>query len=612
MRLWQAVVGLSLAVAGAGLPIAQTQTVRATVGDRIGLEGRGADAQGLALWNSGAGAPETAATGHAIPWTTCAATAPYYLATRNHSTLDPASSAGLSGRPPIAGLPGLTDALTVNGFTTAELTLGWSAMSLGDDIEGRDWQFDQTSGVETRRYTGGILQLRLRGEPLVRGTVPAATLTTAYGDLASCNDDQVSLETEVVLLEDDSTTSSTSVAAVATALLGDLDGNGVRILLDQLTPASGAVAGTGRSGSFLEVGSGRLEVAPPCSCDIELSDTDRIHDWTFRWSEASLPTNGPLQMTLTAVTPPTEGGATTPTTAPTATTGRLTLTVFDDSAPSAGAILDVAFPASTGSQSGTLTLDVRPQTDYRVTVTRSGASTDGRLYRLGTSHQGARLGQSGQRYLGGGSQDWLVEAGAGETVTLELSTDPGTDGDPMATTVFVTFADAATGASLADPQALNLVPGAPSAISHVNTGTARDITARIDADGVFRLARVGGGLTALRGCPTRGGLTGVTLDQVQTQVFDIACTRCHGLTRSAGLDLRRGIAHSQLVNVQSGQGPLMRVLPFQPDQSYLVHKIEGRPTIAGTQMPPPGQFPRPGLAQIELVKGWVRSGAPPQ
>ena len=53
---------------------------------------------------------------------------------------------------------------------------------------------------------------------------------------------------------------------------------------------------------------------------------------------------------------------------------------------------------------------------------------------------------------------------------------------------------------------------------------------------------------------------------------------------------------------------LLRVNPGNPDESYLVRKIEGGPDIAGGQMPLGGTPLSEGL--IGMVRGWITFGAP--
>ena len=571
----------------------------ASIGDAIPVTGLASNQHGLALWNAGTGSAEPVMTGHATTWTTCSSSAPYYLSTRDHSTLDAASSEGFRAAPPIGGLTGFTDALAANGFTTSELTVSWGLQSLGDDDEDADWVFDETTGVETRYYTGGELTLALRGERLAGAPMPPTMVTTTYNTIADCGDDAVALTTGVVVLENQATASSAAVQAVATALVGDLAGNGLRLVVEALQATNQSVTENNRTGVFLEAPSGRVEVAAPCSCDIGIHDTDNTHDWTLLSPEDTLPGNAPISLKLVAVTQsPSDGSP-----------GRVTLTVFDDNNPVQGSVLDVSFPANPGEAEGTLELSIQPQTEYRITVSRSSGAGSGRDYRLGASHSSLRLAQVDQRYLSGRSQDWGIEAGAGETVTLTLATDTVADGLTMATSAFVTIVDPATDQVVDGPTNLAFAPGAPQTVSFQNGGAARRLVAQVDPDGAFRMRRSDGdGKLYSLACPTRTGLAFAPLSLVQTEIFDARCTRCHGALGRAGLDLRSPQSHGNLVDVPSTEVSLSLVAPGDPEGSYLVHKLEGRPDIVGSRMPQGGPFL--GDAEIALVRGWIQAGAP--
>lgn len=103
-----------------------------------------------------------------------------------------------------------------------------------------------------------------------------------------------------------------------------------------------------------------------------------------------------------------------------------------------------------------------------------------------------------------------------------------------------------------------------------------------------------------------------TLSSIQTNVFSTSCavSGCHaGPNPQQGLNLSEGLAHDNLVNVQSRERPeLLRVEPGAPDSSYLVHKVEGRPNIVGQQMPAGGA----PLSQeeIDAIRTWIEQGAP--
>lgn len=103
-----------------------------------------------------------------------------------------------------------------------------------------------------------------------------------------------------------------------------------------------------------------------------------------------------------------------------------------------------------------------------------------------------------------------------------------------------------------------------------------------------------------------------TLSNIQTTIFNTSCavSGCHrGDDAPLGLDLSAGNAHGNLVNVDSREMPnLLRVDPGNPDDSYLVMKIEGAPSIAGGRMP----LGRPPLStdQIQRIRTWIEDGAP--
>ncbi len=75
------------------------------------------------------------------------------------------------------------------------------------------------------------------------------------------------------------------------------------------------------------------------------------------------------------------------------------------------------------------------------------------------------------------------------------------------------------------------------------------------------------------------------------------------------MDLRAGSSFASIVSVPSiEQSTLQRVKPSDPDNSYLIHKVEGTAGITGAQMP----FGGPFLDQptIDTIRSWITSGAP--
>ena len=113
--------------------------------------------------------------------------------------------------------------------------------------------------------------------------------------------------------------------------------------------------------------------------------------------------------------------------------------------------------------------------------------------------------------------------------------------------------------------------------------------------------------TAPTPTPTPGGLT-ATLSSIQSEVLNPSCIGHHGdHATDADLDLREGQAFSNLVNRQSIQVALNLVEPNDAENSYLVHKLDGRAGIVGVQMPVGGPFL--SQADIDVIKQWIDAGA---
>ena len=99
-----------------------------------------------------------------------------------------------------------------------------------------------------------------------------------------------------------------------------------------------------------------------------------------------------------------------------------------------------------------------------------------------------------------------------------------------------------------------------------------------------------------------------TFSSIQSLVFNPSCVSHHGLDdASAGLNLAEGHAYKNLVNVRSKQVMLDLVRPGDAENSYLVHKLEGREGIVGKQMPL-GSSPL-SATDIAVIKEWINNGA---
>ena len=123
----------------------------------------------------------------------------------------------------------------------------------------------------------------------------------------------------------------------------------------------------------------------------------------------------------------------------------------------------------------------------------------------------------------------------------------------------------------------------------------------------------GNGLDA-NGNPTTpggGGTTPLTADfkSIQDNVFTPICTKCHiGAGAPEGLQLDADHSYALLVGVASAEQPTVsRVAAGNPDNSYIIRKLQGTAGISGGQMPLGGPY----LPQstIDVIRQWITAGA---
>lgn len=110
-----------------------------------------------------------------------------------------------------------------------------------------------------------------------------------------------------------------------------------------------------------------------------------------------------------------------------------------------------------------------------------------------------------------------------------------------------------------------------------------------------------------------------TFSSIQHEIFESpdssgrpACTQCHAPqgTRPpiGGLNLTNAVAYASLVNVPAPERRTLNyVTPGDPENSYLIHKLEGSHSIVGQRMP----FGGPYLSsnQILVIRRWIETGA---
>ena len=101
-----------------------------------------------------------------------------------------------------------------------------------------------------------------------------------------------------------------------------------------------------------------------------------------------------------------------------------------------------------------------------------------------------------------------------------------------------------------------------------------------------------------------------TLTQLKSTAFSV-CGGCHtggGSSLPASMDLTPAHIYTSIAGVASVEQPtLMRVKPGDPNNSYVVLKLEGAAGISGARMPFGG--PYLDQATIDQVRAWVTAGA---
>jgi hypothetical protein len=110
-----------------------------------------------------------------------------------------------------------------------------------------------------------------------------------------------------------------------------------------------------------------------------------------------------------------------------------------------------------------------------------------------------------------------------------------------------------------------------------------------------------------------------TLSSIQREIFSVtdssgrlACIGCHsdqGRTPASNLVLLEGRSYQQLVGRSStGKAGATLVIPGDPDNSYIVKKLEGATDIAGQRMPR-GNGPFLESGQMKVIRRWIEEGA---
>ena len=222
---------------------------------QIPIQGFFEDHEGSAVWDADGSGPEPEAYGHIHPFGY--GPSGYYAASRDYDGIDPDPKAAMchfmNG---ITGFPLLIQALVDNGFTPGQLKIKYGMGTLKDDIEGEDW-FTFNNAHYVNRYDS-YYTIVLNNEPVI----------SCYNNYMQVHIDSLDdfwvIETNFSYPEDISGFSSPPVQDVAAAFMADMNGQQMRLVVDDLQFTGEFFDGNGRvDGAFFDIVSGYLEKGWP-------------------------------------------------------------------------------------------------------------------------------------------------------------------------------------------------------------------------------------------------------------------------------------------------------------------------------------------------------------
>ena len=237
---------------------------------QLPFQGLADDHEGTAAWDADGTGPEAEAYGHEHPFGYGSSL--YYGASRDFIDTHP-DAALCHLLDDIQGFPLFEQALADNGYTAGQVKVKTGLSEMNDDIKGADW-FTFNDKHYLNRYDANYF-IELDGELMITG----------YFDYIFSYDssgvESWYLQSNFTRPVDASENSSLEVQAVASAFLSDMNGQELRLIIDDMNIADGFIGlHTGRDGAYFNVVSGYLEKGLPKLPFIGLAvDHEGIAGW---------------------------------------------------------------------------------------------------------------------------------------------------------------------------------------------------------------------------------------------------------------------------------------------------------------------------------------------
>lgn len=216
---------------------------------------------GVALWQADGTGPEPAAAGHAFDTPVGRINSHYYIASRDYDGIDPRARGALAARAPLRGFTRLAAALAAAGLAPDALVIRLPLITPGADREGIEWHY--RDGVETRHLRpSGPVPMLVASEAALDLAVARLVLVEDYRGATTFADVRLSLESDPFTVTPVPTARGRA-AAVARAMVQDINGRNLRFVVDRLVLLPEKFSGSGRTqGFFGEIPLARLEIIP--------------------------------------------------------------------------------------------------------------------------------------------------------------------------------------------------------------------------------------------------------------------------------------------------------------------------------------------------------------